>query len=51
MQCWWIFDFETNCMCYSGHGILANLFLTFLKKKKKKKDVNHSLASLINDNY
>jgi hypothetical protein len=32
---------------YSGHGILANIFLTFLKKN----DVNQSLASLINDNY
>jgi hypothetical protein len=32
---------------YSGHGILANIFLTFLKKN----DVNQSLVSLINDNY
>jgi hypothetical protein len=34
-------------MYYSGHGILANIFLTFLKKN----DVNQSLVPLINDNY
>jgi hypothetical protein len=32
---------------YFGHGILANIFLEFLKKN----DVKQSLASLINDNY
>jgi hypothetical protein len=41
-----IFILKTT-MYYSGHGILANIFLTFLKKN----DVNQSLVSLINDNY
>jgi hypothetical protein len=38
---------EEYAVYYSGHRILANIFLTFLKKN----DVNQSLASLINDNY
>jgi hypothetical protein len=38
---------ELTTLYYSGHGILANIYLIFLKKN----DVNQSLASLINDNY
>jgi hypothetical protein len=41
-NCHWL-----KLMYYSGHGILANIFLDISKKKY----VNQSLVSLINDNY